>query len=125
MIGGAISSAAEANWQFTSWGMTPDQVAIASHGASSYAFGNYTFKVDYSYDNGKLSTVSLTLSNPYGCGSLISDVSVKYGQPVGIDRPIPSITKIKWADQQGGNTVQVSKLDDACFLIYRPVQNGL
>lgn len=123
---GTTASPAAANWQFTKWGMTADQVKAASVGKEEYTAGNYAFKVDYVYgDDGGLSRVVLTLKKPIQCEALIADLSVKYGKPVGFERPIPDITKVKWADSANNDTVEVTKLPSDCFLAYSPSPAGL
>src|ERR1700744_2220675 len=85
-----FTSAARADWQFTRWGMTPDQVVKASRGAAhnassdettanapvgsseqmlviipTYVTGDLQFIVDFYFDSDKkLTRVNLHLSSP-------------------------------------------------------------
>jgi len=121
---GVVASPADAEWQGTKWGMTEQQ--IGSSGAPTrYKIGTYDFNVTYEYENHRLVQITLDLISAPLCEGLISDVSTKYGQPAGIDRPIPDITKFKWSDPASGNMIEISQFPSKCFLLYKEPMKGL
>src|SRR5579859_1664744 len=111
MLGAALGSivlwpsAAGANWQYTKWGMTPQQVQSAAKGklspitaadsclscasvpllAGNYAVGGQVFRVRFEFDDGKtLSKVVLAMpakQQTLGCNELFDSLSLKYGAP--------------------------------------------
>lgn len=111
------TSPALADWQYTKWGMTPEQVVAASKGAATattdeerrqfsttdgksvalvkarYTSGSYQFDVHFLFDDGKLSLVSLNLDESDE-GLLAGDLTAKYGPPIDHSRSdIVEVTK--------------------------------
>ena len=94
----ASASPAAANWQFTKWGMTPQEVISAGHltsiinhcdSASSdctisayYSAADMGFTDTFSFKNGKLSSVNLLLLKDADGAKLIELLSAKYGKPI-------------------------------------------
>jgi hypothetical protein len=96
---------AVADWQYTRWGMTVDEVVKASKGQlkpcdaqlcsgrelrgakdevrliGNYASGQYSFKAYFYFDSKKLSIVTLDLNNPTLGWSLGADLRARYGEP--------------------------------------------
>lgn len=111
LIAGAllISAPAAANWQYTKWGMTVDQVAAASKGQMKrcsavcdkqttststallygpYQSGNLPFTAFAFFDNTskKLVSISLRLDDPSKGNELIGALRAKYGEPASESR---------------------------------------
>lgn len=103
----AASSDAHADWQYTRWTMTIDEVAKSSNGqlkpcdpqscsgqaikdqryeialVGNYLSGAYKFKAFLYFDKStkRLSLVSLKLDDPTGGFRLGADLKAKYGEP--------------------------------------------
>jgi hypothetical protein len=97
----AIASPAAANWQYTTWGMTPDQVTAAAHGnvlsvdpttrnsmdgdqillETPYSAGDFHFTADFGFDStSRLDRVHLVLQSGDAVG-LRAALQKKYGDP--------------------------------------------
>ena len=101
-----ISTPALSDWQYTKWGMSPDEVIAASktklkpctpaackgqstgrHTALSfgeYRSGEFTFRLFALFDNisQKLTVINLELKDPSQAPSLIGALRGRYGEPV-------------------------------------------
>lgn len=118
----AISSPASAHWQFTNWGMTPEQVIASSNGSAkagpgdksaqngdrllavgTYSAGDYTFSANFWFGPKGLTGVSLALHDDGQCTSVRRDLLAKYGPPV--EETGSSVQRRSWNDQQGGNRI--------------------
>ncbi|WP_027517832.1 hypothetical protein [Bradyrhizobium sp. WSM1417] len=100
----ATTSAASADWQYTKWGMTVDQVVAASKSQmkrcsavcnkqktanetallyGSYQSGDLPFTAFAFFDNQthKLAIVTLRLDDPSKGNQLIGSLRAKYGEP--------------------------------------------
>lgn len=132
-----IATPASAHWQFTTWGMTAEQVIAASNGsahvgsgatsaqgdaklgaAGTYVSGEYQFTVNYWFGSAGLSMVSLSLRSDPQCRALQRDLLAKYGEPVEIS---PSGMRRMWADQANGNRVVLISTSGFCELQYAPL----
>lgn len=105
-LGGIIASQpAGADWQYTKWGMTPDQVLSAAKGKmrrcspesckgqttetdSAQIYGehtagefSFTAYAMFNKRSNRLTSVSLKLWDPNQADSLIGSVRLKYGEP--------------------------------------------
>ena len=126
MLGAALwPNAAGANWQYTKWGMTPQQVQSAAKGklspitaadsclacasvpllAGDYAVGGQVFRVRFEFDDGKtLSKVVLAMQSTgrtWGCNDLFDSLSLKYGAPAWtapVDRAMARCRTACWLD---------------------------
>lgn len=98
-----LQSSAFGDWQYTRWGMTADEIVVASNGKArhiradekegesggnfvaialgTYSTGSFDFDVSFraSEGNQKLDTVSLKLRNPDDYGRLREALNAKYG----------------------------------------------
>lgn len=132
------SAPASAHWQYTRWGMTPDQVIAASknkaHIASDPAMhgtdearnlldGKYQsqgldFDINFLFDgDNKLSHVNLHLVTPADCPVLQGRLSNIYGPAKTSATPI--INLAKWWDKQHGNVLVLMQIgDQSCKLDY-------
>ncbi|MGO4686197.1 hypothetical protein [Hyphomicrobium sp. 2TAF46] len=127
-----------AHWQYTRWGMTPDQVISASkntahiasdpamHGTAEarnlldgkYRSQGFDFDINFLFDtSNKLSHVSLQLVTPADCPVLQGKLSNIYGSPKTSVTPI--INLAKWWDKPHGNVLVLMQIgDDSCKLQY-------
>jgi hypothetical protein len=137
-VGGALPSTAFADWQYTRWGMNPQQVISASKGKAAwrptqfpkpeapieelggtYSAGGRVFDLKFSFSDNKLVLVSLDLPV---CGSLLTDIKSAYGPPLDeTEGPFPSW---RWDDKRKGNQVTLFKLLGNCLLTYGPLDNN-
>jgi hypothetical protein len=132
---------AHANWQYTKWGMTPEQVIEASGGTVSktpedqqkargrFGFvellsGTYTsedfhFKVDFQFSKNKLEMIGMVPTESDRCKRLQSALTSKYGLPWEnrSDRYGPHLI---WQDRAHGNTIRFSDVPSAswCLILY-------
>ncbi len=123
-----------ADWQYTRWGMTPDEVVAASNGAASkpqiappkkgravddetvkgtYETPSFKFSVGFVFENDKLAAVRLKpmpIDKIYDVGSQLASI---YGKPI-YDRDertsggICFLTNRKWRDEKAGNEISYS-----------------
>lgn len=130
-----LLSPAEANWQYTFWGSTPDDVIKASNGRAientnrgrdmegyrtllkaPYQSGPFSFTAYFVFDlSGHLKFVDLeTIS--VDCTMLLAELSNTYGPPA--DRG--SFGLRKWWDKTNGNAVVYSEFKN-CELRYMEI----
>lgn len=143
----AVCSPAAANWQFTKWGMSPEQVEAAGKGKApritpkvsggetinnqgTYTSGEHQFNTSYKYRNEKLSEVELELTSPT-CQLLKSDLRARYGDPDDV-APLPAIGDVTfWTDVKNGNEIMLFDAPGlkgsgkrACTLTYSPYKKS-
>ena len=131
-----------ADWQYTKWGMSPDEVIIASEGKatandlvknesiadyaelvkSNYTTGRLKFRVVFLFDKitNKLDVVRLELIEPLLVGRLFDALSSKYGEPVD-HIEIPSIKYTEWIDKFGNNNITLFQLFGGVSVLYEPI----
>lgn len=122
----ALAAPARADWQYTHWGMSVDEVVKASKGAAvplesgdaqhvrpgvgaearlkaPYKAGEYQFRAFFYFDGaGKLTLVDVSSDDldPYGASrAIVAELRAKYGPPLR-DRP----GWIEWQDS--GNAIE-------------------
>lgn len=144
-----ICGPAYADWQYTRWGMSPDQVIAASGGkarvatadeASRYArlagmtaraIGDYQteemrFSVEFHHDTtGALQLVALTLRDWSGNNRLREALLARYGRPVESDKLSMGESDL-WRDGAGGNIVRAYRLPGlkSMSILYSPLARG-
>jgi hypothetical protein len=137
---------ANANWQYTRWGMTPEQVINASHGAAhlvpydpgksrsgfpclargSYSAGSAVFDTYFCFDEQRyLKFVLLEIKNPdiAQIEELKAALLEKYGTPQ-VKRDRDSWI---WNATKDNNAIQFNDaiLIPSISVIYRPGNNGM
>lgn len=137
-----VASPAAANWQYTRWGMTPDEVIAASGGAAtagsgersvqgdqikgavgSYISGTYRFGLTFWFGESGLSTVSLGLDDDAQCLLVHRDLLARYGEPV--EQSGRAVGRTMWADREGGNRVTMILTGlGFCELQYAPLASS-
>lgn len=134
----ALAAPAQAHWQYTTWGMTPEQVVAASAGAAElgsgeisaqgdakkgaigrYSAGDYQFSVSFWFNSTGLSTVSLTMRNDVQCLGLQRDLLAKYADP--IEQSGGAVQRRMWADRAANNRVVLISTGSFCELQYAPL----
>ena len=94
----AGASPALADWQGTTWGMTPDQVMAATgaipatgeplnkgealRAAGEYEAAGFSFRSRFYFAAGHLRVVSLELRETTRCGELLGALTAIYGEPM-------------------------------------------
>ena len=141
---------ANADWQYTKWGMTPEQVQTAAKGkltpvagqetcqacslvpllAGDYVAAGQQFRLRFEFADGKsLAAVVLAIPAPrrtWGCNDLFDSLSLKYGAP-SWTAPLTgdgSLPSARWLDSHDRNTVlfnDVSEQTGMCEIQYSPL----
>lgn len=150
-----IPSAAIADWEYTKWGMSPDQVVKASKGkaqqhprdadnstdgadalvSGTYSAAGYNFTTHFRFgkNDGGLSAVLHELKPPSKCGELFASLQNIYGKPDN-DILTPGILSGHvWRDQKKDNHVSLLSIGpdlapSSCDLTYKrltPAGGGL
>lgn len=141
-------SIAKANWQYTRWGMTPDQVVHASKGTASevpfdpqtsinglkcvvqgtYQSGSQLFSLSACFDDQGLQMIALSISTGVTLGEIqefSSALSAKYGTgtPGGSSGILPTTI---WTDQKDGNQIELEDLTSIgqLMILYTPLAAG-
>jgi len=136
------ASPAFADWQYTKWGMTPNQVAVTSAGAvavgpgdsgdrhpgatldatGSYVSGEYRFKANFYFENGKLAEVRLQLltDDPGNDNvKLRNSLQGQYGAPYENSGFI-----MTFHDQTKNNRVDLMTIPGSgARIVYRPLRD--
>lgn len=137
----AFGSPAQADWQYTRWGMTPTQVAAASGGAvvvgtgdagdrysgaeigavGNYRSGDYRFHAVFYFVNNRLSDIRLKLegSDAYALKNSLDGV---YGKPFRESRNAYHL--ITYHDAAKNNRVDLLIIGDSATLEYRPLKDA-
>ena len=128
-------------WQYTTWGMTPNEVKLASQGTASenynrgldsggyrvrlvapYTSGQLSFKAQFEFDEADhLRIVTLNYTGGGDCGpGVVFTLTSAYGPPQ--DRSeTPNVVRIfKWWDNKSGNLVIFMEIGhgDSCSIKY-------
>lgn len=123
----SLPAAARADWQYTRWGMTPNEVVSASGGAAAkdgasgdlkarYQSGEYRFEATFNFKGGKLWSVDLNGVSGPQCFALTGDLKAKYGTP---SEYYPRNETYWWLDRSTRNQIMVTTLASAkCILHY-------
>lgn len=131
----------DAGWQYTTWGMSPRQAAIASRGdvpessgsagqhkqgltvgnVGSYDAGTRHFDVVFYYSSGGLYDVTLNFSKSAGCRDLRTDLIGVYGNPI---KKLETfvMSAYEWRDEVKNNSVTFTDLGQECTIMYRPLR---
>jgi hypothetical protein len=133
-----VATPAMADWQYTRWGMTPAQVAVASHGAATtgngepgervqgqevgatgtYASGDFKFRSVFYFDRGKLVDIRLKLIGG-NQNDLRNSLDGLYGKPFKEYKGILQVAT--YHDEKKNNRVDLTAIGDLVTLQYRPL----
>jgi hypothetical protein len=128
---------AQADWQYTKWGMTPAEVIRASNGkatanadqgkntdigkvklAASYQAKDIVLKAYFQLDeDDKLSLVLLDVIEPSNCYKVESLLSQFYGKDE-YDSEVLNISIKRWRDVNNGNIVSYWYVGGKCDIKY-------
>ena len=123
-----------AHWEWTTWGMTPDEVIAASDGTAtaaepdpskslggfdlraegSWSKNGFSYTAGYYFDAaGGLSFVALTLTEPARCGELRAALAEDLGPP-------QHSVKVadRWTEKDDAISVNDAALIEVCRLVY-------
>ena len=128
----ATAAPAHADWQWTKWGMTRDEVIAASGGKAVYDSNHILrlpdpwvvqgcpFQVYFTFDeNNKLFAVILTADRD--CYSEMAlALTTLYGEPISAD----SNSK-HYADLSKGNSISLLSIGGETMIKYLPLPSGL
>ena len=136
-----VPISAHADWQYATWGMSPEHVISASKGVAvraespavarngerglltaPYATNNILFVVHFWFAVGepKLARVSLGTQYASDCPNVRSLLSSIYGAPQVSDLGPPS--SLRWRIEATGNFIAFSQYSDTrCVLDYYPI----
>lgn len=121
-----LAAEARADWEYTRWGMTPDEVVAASRGAARLgappkgktylpkligrALGTHQvdgarFDAYFHFDSANaLAKVALERTGGTECGVLLNGLNDRFGPPIKSHRQSFAIIE-QWRDSRGGNVV--------------------
>jgi hypothetical protein len=144
-----FASTAHADWQYTKWGMTVDEVVAASGGkavpntdnvfnmddpnlatklSTPYAVDTVEFAAHFLFDpQGKLGLVHLRPIDAQNCFRLKSELANKYGRPSNIT-DLGVVRNTYWRDTESSNLVQfveVKSRQGSCMLKYGPLKSTM
>jgi len=128
-------------WQYTTWGMSPRQAAIASKdkvpesggdpgqhkngltvgNVGSYDAGTRHFSAIFYYAESGLYDVTLSIKNLHGCPNLKEDLIGVYGEPTKSYQNF-FISSYDWNDQANNNSVTLVDIGQECSITYRPLR---
>ncbi len=134
-----MASPSWADWQFTRWGMTPEQVEAASGGRAPmvppqvseagtvfnigpYSSGDHSFTAKYSYKSRRLSAITLEMNS--SCGSLKDDLKTRYGNPLADDSLRSMGETSRWIDTKRNNAILMLDFLGSCYLIYSEAKSS-
>lgn len=142
-----FASPAQADWQFTRWGMSPEQTAAASSGTvevvgdrrsariwnqprralGSFTSGQIRFRATFYFARpaGGLSTVKLEPPDPRHCNQLLADLTASYGTPGESGLP-PLVRSYEWVSPESNmrilfGDVRIEGRPRICHIVYRPL----
>jgi hypothetical protein len=139
----ALPQAAHADWQFTKWGMSREEVIAASGGKArkvkkdSFLTGDadvigthiasqMSFNVYYLFDDNTLTRIILRPKNGT-CQTTIRQLTIIYGKPYFYNRQPPILSgdppyeEYYWNDSKKGNAVSFNSGGIGCTLLYKPL----
>lgn len=143
------ASVAHADWQYTMWGMTPDQVVSASSGAAvavdgkrgmnmdkpdieaklsaPYQAGSFAFDAVFSFTKKgeALARVQLWPKDKAQCSQLQTELGTKYGKPIHA-KADSLLRSAYWKDEATNNMVSFTVVGGfiTCYVSYDPVSTA-
>jgi len=121
-----LASSAQAHWQYTKWGMTPEEVVASSNGGAhldpaakpqddgginavrgSYSAGGKTFDLSFMFRTGRLTGVTLwEKGNQSGCNDLKATLVGTYGSSTAEDAT-RTVRSFDWRDTAQQNYIRL------------------
>jgi hypothetical protein len=148
------SAASHADWQYTKWGMTQEEVITASNNiaiptneaereanrmaigkallVAPYISGQFEFQAFFIFEQQiplptvpyKLVQVRLKLRLDKNCDTLQQILAQKYGNPITKRIADNVIFIASWRDEAGGNELNLKEMYNDCTLVYSPLKAG-
>ena len=139
----AAATPARANWQYTQWGMSPDQVKLASDGTARdngdrkldadgvkatltapYEGAALPFTAVFLFDaRDRLEYVTLNPIGQISCPVVLQALSANHGTPTGTDDMVHASTR-RWDDVENDNLVVFLDLGQGnCSIQYSKLPN--
>ena len=142
----AFATSANAQWQYTNWGMSPDEVAAASGGEGAralsdperqwdgvkiaaegaYQSGSYNFDTEFFFTNEELVSVKLNLISDdlsTDASKLRHSLYAVYGEPFAESSGMMKI--VTWHDAKKNNRLDLIVIGDlSVSLQYRPLRDA-
>lgn len=130
------------HWQYTRWGMSPEQVVAASVGKVNlsdgvagdstingrlrakghYVSGDYSFSSRFIFNDRGLSQIVLTPTLMKQCVGIGTDLMARYGAPVEFTKLPMNIFSIRWMDLAEENSIRFNGMSDgSCTVNYMPL----
>jgi hypothetical protein len=141
-----FSESANADWQYTRWGMTKSETVTASGRSAKTPRDPDTFDNDklkhllsapyisedfrfvakfYFNTKERLVEVRLELADLKKCSSLVGALRNTYGQTETDHSSAGGLSVLKWRDSVHGNIVLISELKDSwCNVLYQPIKKA-
>lgn len=136
----AMTNYAWADWNYTRWGMTPDQVVKASkgsvhrfdgvaageggpveHARGVVPVGNGSMSASFYFDSTGLREIVLTSPYVTVCGSAVDELNGKYGQVTGSGRMGMDYAWARWRATESNLWVDLNSMPDGCRVQYTPL----
>lgn len=148
LVATAVATPAQADWQWSRWGMTIEQLRAAapyplmpfsmpdidrddsvSRIGGSHAVSGRRFAVVFRFSSADALNAVLLMPNDNSlCPTLISELTNANGQPIAThaDRYSHSV---RWRNSATGNDIEVSQVNDGpvityCMIEYRPIRSA-
>lgn len=142
-----LSSPLFADWQYTEWGMTPEEVSAASDDTvtaipeteqasrrnnvftakleGTFSSGRFNFHSEFRFDNvsNRLRQVQLRLDDASQCQLLAQSLNTRYGEPDKV-QALTVMERIEWRDSDEGNGIVYHVSDDSCSITYLALENS-
>jgi hypothetical protein len=139
----ALPQTAHADWQFTKWGMSREEVIAASDGKARkvkrdrfvtadadvigiHIASEMSFNVYYFFDDNRLTRIALRPKNGT-CDATIRQLIIIYGKPYVYNNKPPILSgdppyeDYYWNDSKKGNAVSFNSGGSGCTLLYKPL----
>lgn len=141
-----FGASAKADWQFTKWGMTPDEVVMASEGAASKFPPNevsckfegticqarmpgfqappYVFEARFGFTEARALNTVVLITTADKFEALDRALRGNYGAPIDATNGDMLASRM-WKDTATGNQVRLVRFVDETYVQYSPIISGL
>ncbi len=138
VLGMLFATGAQAGWETTEWGMTPQQVAAAAGDAAvpvqrpykdrqgdmviansgEYAIGPDRLKSRFYYEQDRLVMIGMSLDRKH-CASLVNSLQARYGAPLRISDQV-ILKLIIWHEAATNTRIRLLVSTSICDLYFEP-----
>jgi len=140
----AATEQSSLGWNYTRWGMTPEEVVAASNGAARlYApppvpgatgailavgtmpGGAFDFEVSFTFSNSSRALTHVSLKAPPAqCAPIIRELAATYGAPYHAPRSTLA-TQASWEDRAKNLDVSIFAGGGTCLVTYKPARPAI